>query len=126
VAGFALLATWQLCETLVPVMIGVVIDRAVATSEVTTLVTLLLAFALLFAVLSFSYRYGARLIVAAMEQEVHAVRVEIAAHALHPRGVRSSQLPGQTLSLATADAQLAGLFVRLVGFSVSAVLSVAL
>ena len=33
-AGFLLLLTlWQLCETLVPVMIGLIIDRAVATSD---------------------------------------------------------------------------------------------
>ncbi|MGO1165031.1 MAG: ABC transporter transmembrane domain-containing protein [Janibacter sp.] len=122
--GVALLVVWQLCETFVPVMIGVVIDRAVATSEVTSLVVLLLAFAGLFAVLSFAYRFGARHIVAVVEQETHAIRVEIAAHALHPRGVRSTALPGQTLSLASADAELVGLFVRLVGFAVSAVLSI--
>lgn len=122
--GFALLAVWQLCETFVPVMIGVVIDRAVATSEVSSLVVLLLAFAGLFAVLSCAYRFGARHIVAAVEQETHAIRVEIAAHALHPRGVRSTALPGQTLSLATADAELVGLFLRLAGFAVSAVLSI--
>ena len=125
-AGFALLALWQLCEALVPVMIGVVIDRAVATSEITSLVVLLLAFGLLFGVLSYSYRFGARLVFDAVQQEVHAIRVEIAAHALHPRGVRSSVLPGQTLSLATADATLVGISLRLVGFAVSAVLAVIL
>lgn len=125
-AGFALLALWQLCEALVPVMIGVVIDRAVATSETTALVVLLLAFALLFAVLSYSYRFGARLVFASVQQEVHAIRVEVAAHALHPRGVRSSALPGQTLSLATADATLVGLSLRLIGFAVSAVLAILL
>lgn len=125
-AGFVLLALWQLCEALVPVMIGVVIDRAVATSEIASLVVLLLAFGLLFSVLSYSYRFGARLVFGAVQQEVHAIRVEIAAHALHPRGVRSSVLPGQTLSLATADATLVGISLRLVGFAVSAVLAVIL
>lgn len=123
-AGYLLLVVWQLCETFVPVMIGVVIDRAVATSDVRALGLLLLAFALLFAVLSFAYRFGARLVFGVVQQEIHAIRVEIAARALHPRGVRSSALPGQTLSLATADAELVGLFPRLVGFAISALLSV--
>ncbi len=125
-AGYGLLAVWQLCETLVPVMIGVVIDRAVATSEVSSFLVLMLAFAALFATLSFAYVVGARLVFASVHAEIHALRVEIAAHALHPRGVRSAPLPGQTLSLATADADLVGVFLRLVGFSVSSILSVAL
>lgn len=124
VAGYGLLTVWQLCETFVPVMIGVVIDRAVATSEVPALVVSLLAFGALFATLSYSYRLGARLVFAAVQQEIHAIRVEIAAHALHPRGVRSTALPGQTLSLATADANLVGIFLRLVGFAISAVLAI--
>lgn len=125
-AGYGLLAVWQLCETLVPVMIGLVIDRAVATSDVRNLVLLMLAFAALFATLSFAYRFGARLVLASVQAEIHAIRVEIAAHALHPRGVRSAALPGQTLSLATADADLVGIFLRLVGFAVSSILSVVL
>ena len=124
--GYALLAVWQLCETLVPVMIGVVIDRAVVTSQLRSLAVLLLAFAVLFAVLSTAYRLGARLIFAGVQQETHAIRVEIAAHALHPRGVRTHQLAGQTLSLATADANLVGICLRLAGFAISSLLSVLL
>ena len=60
------------------------------------------------------------------EQETHAIRVEIAAHALHPRGVRTHQLAGQTLSLATADANLVGICLRLAGFAISSLLSVLL
>lgn len=122
-ASFALLAVWHVCETLVPVMIGVIIDRAVATSEVGSLALLLLAFAALFVVLSYGYRFGAQILVRVMEREVHDLRVEIAAHALHPRGTRSTLLPGQTLSLATADAQMVGVVLRLIGFSVSSLLS---
>ena len=122
-ASFGLLATWHVCETLVPVMIGVIIDEAVATSEVRSLVLLLLAFAGLFVVLSYGYRFGAQILVRVMEREVHDLRVEIAGHALHPRGTRSTLLPGQTLSLATADAQMVGVVLRLIGFSVSSLLS---
>ena len=93
-------------------MIGVIIDEAVATSEVRSLVLLLLAFAGLFVVLSYGYRFGAQILVRVMEREVHDLRVEIAGHALHPRGTRSTLLPGQTLSLATADAQMVGVVLR--------------
>lgn len=123
-AGFALLSSWQLCETLVPVMIGVVIDRAVATSDVRSLLLLLAATALLFGVLSFSYRFGARITFGVVQREMHDIRVEIASHALHPQGAGSPLLPGQTLSLATSDAELVGQAIRSIGFTLSAILSV--
>ncbi len=126
VGGVLLLGSWQLCETLVPVLIGVVIDRAVATGETRALLLLLLTLVLLFLVLGNSYRFGARLLFAAMQEEIHSLRVRIAAHALRPRGTRSDLLPGQTLSLATTDAQLVGLVLRFVGFSVAAVVSILL
>ncbi|MDN5896760.1 MAG: ABC transporter ATP-binding protein/permease [Nocardioides sp.] len=123
-AGFSLLAIWQLCETFVPVMIGVVIDRAVATSNLEALILLGVGLAVLFAVLSFSYRFGSRIAFGVMQKEMHELRVEIAAHSLHPQGAKTSLLPGQTLSLATADAEMVGQVIRSVGFTISSVLAV--
>ncbi|KQY56720.1 ABC transporter ATP-binding protein [Nocardioides sp. Root140] len=123
-AGFALLSLWQLCETLVPVMIGVIIDRAVATSSVRGLVVTGAGLIVLFAVLSYAYRFGARIAFAVVQREMHEIRVEIARHALNPRGARSKLLPGETLSLATADAEMVGFMLRSVGFTIAATLSV--
>lgn len=121
--GFALLALWQTCETMVPVLIGVIIDEAVATSDLTRLVVWLIGLSLLFTVLSLSYRFGARLGFGVVQSEMHRIRVEISAHALHPRGARSKLLSGETLSLATADAEMVGLVLRSLGFTIAAFLA---
>jgi putative ABC transport system ATP-binding protein len=104
----ALLIVWQLCETLVPVTIGVVIDQAVAPGDLGALALWLAVMALQFALLSYSYRFGSRLGYAATELEKHQERVEVSEHALAPDGARSDLLPGEILSLATSDAELAG------------------
>ena len=89
-----LLVAWQLCETLVPVMIGLIIDRAVATGDLSALIMWGLAFSGLFVVLSLGYRFGARLGWAATNLEMHQLRVEISEHVLAPRGARTGLLPG--------------------------------
>src|SRR5688572_9886518 len=55
-----LLMSHQAGEALVPVTVGIVIDRAVETSDGGALVRWLIVLAGVFTVLSFSYRFGAR------------------------------------------------------------------
>ena len=124
VGGYSLIALWQLCEALVPVMIGVIIDRGVATRDPVAFTGWCLGLCALMTVLSLSYRFGGRLGFAAVQDESHLLRVETAGHVLHPRGARTGMLPGETLSLATSDAQMIGGVVRQLGFAIAAALSV--
>jgi putative ABC transport system ATP-binding protein len=125
VAGYVgLLTSWQLSEAMVPVLIGVTIDRGVATGDAGAFATWAGALVGLFVVLSYSYRFGARIGMRAVETEVHELRVEIAAHALDPRGVRSDRLSGETLSLATSDAEEVGYALRMVGYAVASLAAV--
>ncbi|GAB2868939.1 ABC transporter ATP-binding protein [Nocardioides pacificus] len=119
-----LLALWQLCETLVPVVIGLLIDRAVATSDAGELALWGSVLVGLFVVLSLSWRYGARLGVGVMERETHAMRVETAGRALDPRGTSSTLLPGETLSLATSDAEAVGQLVNSVGYTLASLMAI--
>ena len=119
-----LLTSWQLCEAMVPVLIGVTIDRGVATGDVGAFVAWAAALVGLFVVLSYSYRFGARIGMRAIETEVHELRVEIAEHALDARGVRSDRLSGETLSLATSDAEEVGYALRMIGYAVAALAAV--
>lgn len=105
--GYPLIMAWQLCETLVPVVIGVVIDQAVDGGTLGDLAWSLGLLVALFVVLSNGYRFGSRFVVRSKETEAHLLRGEVAAHVLHPRGARTDRLPGETLSIATADADLA-------------------
>lgn len=122
--GFwTLLMLWQACETLVPVAIGLVIDRAVATSDLTALLWSGAGLCLLFLVLSCSYRFGARLGFSAMQWETHRLRLEITGRSLDPRGVAGGARTGETLSLATSDTDNVGFALRSLGYSLSALAS---
>lgn len=107
-----------------PVVIGVVIDRAVATGDVSELATWGAALVALFVVLSYSYRFGARLGVGALELETHLLRVEVSEHVLGPGGARTGLLPGETLSLATSDAETIGQFLWHVGYTLAGLVGV--
>ncbi|MDI6102546.1 ABC transporter ATP-binding protein [Actinoplanes sp. NEAU-A12] len=112
VAGVALLCLHQTAEALVPVAIGLIIDRAVATSDTGALLISLAALAVLFTVLAFAWRMGARLGNAAGEHEAHLMRVEIAGRALDPRGQRSGLRDGELLSVTASDTEQAAEVVR--------------
>jgi putative ABC transport system ATP-binding protein len=111
-AGVALLCLHQTSEALVPVAIGLVIDRAVATSDTGALLVSLAGLAVLFTVLAFAWRMGSRFGNAAGEHEAHLMRVEIAGRALDPRGQRSGLRDGELLSVTASDTEQASEFVR--------------
>jgi len=109
VAGFC---SHQTCETLVPVAIGVVIDRAVVTADLSNLLLGVLGILVLFNVLMFSWRLGGRLSFGAMQRETHLLRVELASRVLDPRGARTGKPMGEVLSVATSDAMRAATILR--------------
>ncbi|MEU4691514.1 ABC transporter ATP-binding protein [Actinoplanes sp. NPDC023714] len=119
-AGVALLCLHQATEALVPVAIGIVIDRAVATGDVPALLISLAGLAALFAVLACAWRFGSRLGYGAAEREAHLLRVEIAEKALDPRGQRSGLRDGELLSVAAGDTEQAVEAVRAVGLTMAA------
>ncbi|BAH53055.1 ABC transporter ATP-binding protein [Rhodococcus opacus] len=105
--GTVLVCLHQVAETLVPISIGVIVDRAVATGDLLALAVWLCALALLFLVLTAAWRYGARFIVVAMQNEAHQLRMEVAHRILDPRGVRTDLRAGELLSVSTSDADRA-------------------
>lgn len=95
----------QFCETMVPVAIGLIVARAIDTGDGSAMIVSLFGLAALFVVLTYAYRFGARIIIVAIEREAHMMRVEVAARALHPRGVRTELVSGELLSVSTSDAE---------------------
>ncbi|KQW52754.1 hypothetical protein ASC77_00050 [Nocardioides sp. Root1257] len=114
----ALLMVWQVCEAAVPVLIGVVIDRAVATSDAEQMVLWGVVLCVHFAVLSTAYRLGSRVGFRALQEESHALRTEVSALVLSPRGARTERLPGDVLSIATGDAEAVATVLRHLTFTV--------
>lgn len=117
--GYPILTLWQLSETLVPVVIGLVIDQAVDGGSLGDLAWTLGVLVTLFVVLSNGYRYGARFVKQGIETEAHLLRTEVAGHVLHPRGARTDRLPGETLSIATSDADLVPMALHQLGFALA-------
>jgi putative ABC transport system ATP-binding protein len=102
--GSAMYGGHQICEALVPVVIGVIIDRAVATGDVEELILWVAVLAVLFVVLSLMWRFGARLLTCAEAGEGCTLRVEVAGKILQPRGIRTDLRSGELLTISSSDA----------------------
>lgn len=99
----------QAGEALVPVIIGVVIDRAVATGVTAELVWWLVALGVVFAVLSVSFRISLQAGELASERAAHALRVRLTSRVLdHRGGAETGRLAGGLVTIATSDAQRVG------------------
>lgn len=123
VAGASLLGmAHQGCEAMVPVIIGVIIDEAVATGSSGALLRWLLVLAVLFFVLSTCYRTAARITDGVGEQAAHRLRLGIGARVLDPGGgADAGRLPGELTAIATGDANRVGAVVAALSYGISAV-----
>lgn len=107
--GSLLGAGHQAGEALVPVLIGLVVDQAVAGSDMGALLRWLAVLAVVYVGLSFSFRFGAHAGERAAEQAGHALRLELVRRVLDPRGgAENGRLPGALTIIATEDAKRVG------------------
>jgi putative ABC transport system ATP-binding protein len=106
-AGLLLLAGHQTAEALVPVLIGVIIDRAIGTGDLYALLAWMAALGVLFASLTTFWRWGARQLTIAKQRETHQLRIEVVERVLDPRGQRTGMRAGEVLQVATSDAERA-------------------
>ncbi|MDV3123369.1 ABC transporter ATP-binding protein/permease [Mycobacterium sp. 21AC1] len=102
--GTGLIAVHQLCEVSVPVLIGIIVDRAVATGSVGAIVRWIAVLAGLFVLLTLFYRFGARLLMYAIARESHLLRVESSAKIIDPLGIETEYKVGELLSISSDDA----------------------
>ncbi|MFD7432456.1 ABC transporter transmembrane domain-containing protein [Streptomyces sp. NPDC059818] len=93
----------QLCEALVPILIGVVIDRALAPQDRTALLWWLGVLGVVFVVLSLSYQRASTAMVDVYGHGEHELRQRVMARLLHPRSLRRRPGPGEALSLVSSD-----------------------
>lgn len=122
IAASLLGMTHQGCEALIPVVIGLIIDSAVATGSSASLLRWLVVLAVLFLVLSTCYRTSARITEGAGEHAAHRLRMELAGRVLDPRGgSETNRLPGALTSIATNDARRVGSVAGAIAYGVSAI-----
>ncbi|QHC66383.1 ATP-binding cassette domain-containing protein [Rathayibacter sp. VKM Ac-2759] len=115
VPAAALSISHQIGEALVPVLIGLAIERAVSTGDPAQLLLWLVLLAADFALLSFSWRFGSRLGELGMLVVQHRLRSLVAERLLlrSARTGRRSDQPGVALSLATSDVNRLSLAVEI-------------
>ncbi|MEV0908451.1 ABC transporter ATP-binding protein [Streptomyces hokutonensis] len=107
--GSALGCVHQLGEALVPVLIGVVIDQAVAGRNAGRLTLWLGVLALMYVTLSWSFRLGAKAGERGAEEAAHTLRLAIVGRVLDARGgAEEGRLPGELANVATEDAKRVG------------------
>ncbi|WP_329245345.1 ABC transporter ATP-binding protein/permease [Streptomyces sp. NBC_01478] len=107
--GSALGSVHQLGEALVPVLIGVVIDQAVAGQNAGRLALWLGVLAVMYVTLSWSFRLGAKAGERSAEEAAHTLRLAIVGRVLDARGgAEEGRLPGEMANVATEDAKRVG------------------
>ena len=107
--GSALGSVHQLGEALVPVLIGVVIDQAVAGQNAGRLALWLGVLAVMYVTLSWSFRLGAKAGERSAEEAAHTLRLAIVGRVLDARGgTEEGRLPGELANVATEDAKRVG------------------
>lgn len=107
--GSLFMISHQTGEALVPVLVGVIIDRAVSTGATTGLLFWLAVLALDFTMLSFSYRFGSLWASRATIRADQRMRLKVADRLVDPRGgAETGRLPGVLASIAVSDARRVG------------------
>ncbi|WP_231750303.1 MULTISPECIES: ABC transporter ATP-binding protein [unclassified Dietzia] len=125
VPGLVLMTMWQVCEALVPIAIGVIVDRAIIPLDRWAMVWSVLGLVALFTVLSLSYRFGARMANRAVQEEAHDLRVEATRVPLTRRRAMDDASSGDVLSVCSADADVAAQIFRQIALGGSAFIGIA-
>lgn len=99
------LCTHQLGEAMVPILVGALIDDAIARHDLLRLVGWLVVLAADFVLLSLSWRFGARFAAAARLGIEHDLRMLVIDRVLDPRGMVEPRRAGELVTIAASDAR---------------------
>lgn len=125
VVGSVLGAAHQTGEALVPVLIGLIVDRAVVRPDGGALAGWLVVLAAVYAVLSFGFRFGCKAGERAAEQAAHELRLDLVGRVLAPHGgAEAGRPPGALVNVATEDARRVGALNMALTLGIAAVVGV--
>ncbi|MEV2237215.1 ABC transporter ATP-binding protein [Micromonospora sp. NPDC049891] len=110
----------QVCEALVPVAIGLVIDQAVGTGSSSAMAWSVLGIFALFTALTMGWRSGFWFLSRAVTEESHQLRMRVVRRVVGGQGIRTRRQSGELLSIATSDTQSAAELLELGTRGVSA------
>ncbi|MFF0261800.1 ABC transporter ATP-binding protein [Streptomyces microflavus] len=125
VVGSLLGAAHQTGEALVPVLIGLIVDRAVVRPDGGALAAWLVVLAVVYAMLSYGFRFGARAGERAAEHAAHQLRLDVVRRVLAPHGgAEAGRPPGALVNVATEDARRVGALNMALTLGIAAVVGV--
>ncbi len=122
----ALYMVHQASEATVPVLAGVIIDRAVATGDGTALAVGIVALLGLFIVLSSGYRLGSQYDQKGYEFAVNEIRLQLLGRVLDPGGGLRDRRSGELLSMANSDAEWVAEVNPMVATAIAAITAVSI
>ncbi|MFI6291226.1 ABC transporter transmembrane domain-containing protein [Nonomuraea sp. NPDC050790] len=103
VPAMLLAIVWQVGESAVPVVMGLAIDRALATGDVGQLVLWLGVLVALYVALTAAARFSLRLTAYAVQVLQHRLRATLSRGVLHPVGGTARAPGGSVVSVMTSD-----------------------
>ncbi|MFJ8958510.1 ABC transporter ATP-binding protein [Lentzea sp. NPDC102401] len=123
-AGTLLMGSYQAAETAVPILLGVIVEYALRGGQLSSLGLALLALGLVMATVSYSWRFGMRILQKANTTEAHRWRVEVADRGLQPVAREVDLKSGEVLTIATEDADQTADIIEVVPLLISSLVSV--
>ncbi|SDF79328.1 putative ABC transport system ATP-binding protein [Lentzea fradiae] len=123
-SGTLLMGCYQAAETAVPILLGVIVEYALRGGEVGSLGLALLGLGLVMATVSYSWRFGMRILQKANTTEAHRWRVAVADRGLQPVARDIDLKSGEVLTVATEDADQTADIIEVVPLLVSSLVSV--
>ncbi|MET9632564.1 ABC transporter ATP-binding protein [Lentzea sp. NPDC006480] len=123
-SGTLLMGSYQAAETAVPILLGVIVEYALRGGRLGSLGLALLALGLVMATVSYSWRFGMRILQKANTTEAHRWRVEVADRGLQPVARDVGLKSGEVLTIATEDADQTADIIEVVPLLVSSLVSV--
>lgn len=125
-SGTLLMGSYQAAETAVPILLGVIVEYALRGGQLRSLSIALLALGLVMATVSYSWRFGMRILQKANTTEAHRWRVAVADHGLRPVARDVDLKSGEVLTIATEDADQTADIIEVVPLLISSLVSVAI
>ncbi|WP_329790687.1 ABC transporter ATP-binding protein [Lentzea sp. DG1S-22] len=123
-AGTLLMGSYQAAETAVPILLGVIVEYALRGGRLSSLGLALLALGLVMATVSYSWRFGMRILQKANTTEAHRWRVAVADRGLQPVAREIDLKSGEVLTVATEDADQTADIIEVVPLLISSLVSV--
>ncbi|MGI5166567.1 ABC transporter ATP-binding protein [Spirillospora sp. CA-253888] len=122
--GTVLMGLYQAGETAFPIALGLIVEHTMRDRSLGALALSIAALAVIITTVSFSWRFGMRILQKANTTEAHRWRVRVAACGLQPVARRTGLKSGEVLTVATEDADQTADIIEVVPLLVSSLVAV--